>query len=105
MGREMNNSNFHVKAIELLNNGVEAEVGLAFFVPSFSALCHSPMTSPTLILGDLSNQGNIKEVRSLIEPLQLWRGYGVKKTLVSIENSWQSLEVVRDIMEYFDPVF
>jgi ATP-dependent Lon protease len=37
MGREIDNSDFHVEAIDLLNNGVEAEVGVAFFVAAFSA--------------------------------------------------------------------
>ncbi len=105
MGREIDNSDFHVEAIDLLNNGVEAEVGVAFFVAAFSALRHSPVTAATLILGDLSIQGNIKEVRSLTEPLQLARDNGVKKALVPIENKRQFLEVSGDIMEHVDPVF
>ncbi len=74
MGHEIDNSDFHVEAIDLLNNRVEAEIGVAFFVAAFSALRHSPVTAATLILGDMSIQGNIKEVRSLTEPLQLAHG-------------------------------
>lgn len=105
MGREIDNSDFHVESIDLLNNGVEAEVGVAFFVAAFSALRHTPVTAATMILGDMSIQGNIKEVRSLTEPLQLARDNGVKKALVPIENKRQFLEVSGDIMEHVDPVF
>ncbi len=105
MGKEIDNSDFHVEAIDLLNNGVEAEIGVAFFVAAFSALRHSPITAATLILGDMSIQGNTKEVRSLTEPLQLAKDNGVKRALVPIENKRQFLEVSGDIMEHVDPVF
>jgi ATP-dependent Lon protease len=105
MGREIDNSDFHVESIDLLKNAVEAEIGVAFFVAAFSAIRHSPVTAATLILGDMSIQGNIKEVRSLTEPLQLARDNGVKKALVPIENKRQFLEVSGDIMEHVDPVF
>ncbi|MCB0346908.1 MAG: protease Lon-related BREX system protein BrxL [Bdellovibrionales bacterium] len=105
LGREIDNSDLHVEAIDLLNNGVEAEVGVAFFVAAFSALRQSPTTPATLILGDMSIQGNIKEVRSLTEILQLAKDNGVKRALVPIENKRQFLEVSGDIMEHVDPVF
>jgi ATP-dependent Lon protease len=62
-------------------------------------------TTATLILGYISIQGNIKEVRSLTESLQNARDNGVNKALVPIENKRQFLEVSRDIMEHVDPVF
>ena len=105
MGKEIDTSDFHVEAIDLLNNGVEAEIGVAFFVAAFSALRHTPVAAATLILGDMSIQGNIKEVRSLTEPLQLAMDNGVKRALVPIENKRQFLEVSGDIMEHVDPVF
>jgi len=105
MNREIDNSDFHVEAIDLLNNGVGGEVGIAFFVAVFSALRHTPVSAATLILGDMSIQGNIKEVRSLTEPLQLARDNGAKRALVPIENKRQFLEVSGEIMEHVDPVF
>ena len=44
---------------------VEAEVGVAFFVASYSALRKAPVISALLVLGDMSVQGNIKPLRSL----------------------------------------
>ena len=104
-GREIDNSDFHVESINLLNNGVEAEIGVAFFVAPLSALRQTPATVATLILGDMSIQGNIKEARSLTEPLQLAKDNGVKRAVVPIENKRQFLEVSGDIMEHVDPVF
>jgi ATP-dependent Lon protease len=105
VGRDLDSSDFHVESIDLLNNGVEAEIGVAFFVAIFSALRRSPATAATLILGDMSIQGNIKELRSLTEPLQLARDNGVKRALIPIANKRQFLEVSGDIMEHVDPVF
>lgn len=105
LGKDIDTSDFHVESIDLMNNGVEAEVGIAFFVAAFSALRSTPVTAATLILGDMSIQGNIKEVRSLTEPLQLAMDNGVKRALVPIENKRQFLEVSGDIMEHVDPVF
>jgi ATP-dependent Lon protease len=103
MGRDIDTSDFHVESIDLLNNGVEAEV--AFSAAAFSALRSTPVTAATLVLGDMSIQGNIKEVRSLTEPLQLAMDNGVKRALVPIANKRQFLEVSGDIMEHVDPVF
>lgn len=105
LGKAIDTLDFHVESIDLMNNGVAAEVGVAFFVAAFSALRNSPITAATLILGDMSIQGNIKEVRSLTEPLQLAMDNGVKRALVPIENKRQFLEVSGDIMEHVDPVF
>src|SRR5262249_28267110 len=64
LGREVDSSDFHVEVIDLLNNGIEGEIGIAFFVAAFSALRRSPVTAATLVLGDMSIQGNIKPLRS-----------------------------------------
>lgn len=88
-----------------MNNGVQAEVGVAFFIAAFSALRHNPATAATLILGDMSIQGNIKELRSLTEILQLAMDNGVKRALLPIANKRQFLEVDSSVVEHVDPVF
>ena len=104
-GKEVDTLDFHVEAVDLLNNGVQAEVGVAFFVAVFSSLRHTPATAATLILGDMSIQGNIKEPRSLTEILQLALDNGVKRALLPIANKRQFLDVSSDILEHVDPVF
>ena len=58
-----------------------------------------------LILGDLSVQGNIKGVRSLVEPLQIAMDNGAKRALIPLENKRSFLEVTGDVMEQVDPIF
>jgi ATP-dependent Lon protease len=50
-------------------------------------------------------QGNIKPVRSLVEPLQAAKDNGAKRALIPIENKRSFLEVTADIVEHVDPVF
>ena len=105
LGREIDTSDLHVEVIDLLNNKVEAELGIAFFVSAFSALRRAPVTPATLVLGDMSIQGNIKPVRSLREPLRIAMDNGAKRALIPIENKRDFLEVSGDIVEHVDPVF
>jgi len=105
IGRELDASDFHVEVIDLLNNRVEGEIGLAFFVAAFSALKKAAPMAALLILGDLSVQGNIKGVRSLVEPLQIAMDNGAKRALIPLENKRSFLEVTGDVMEHVDPIF
>lgn len=105
LARDVDTSDFHVEVLDLLNNKVEGDLGVAFFVAVFSAIRKSPATPATLILGDMSIQGNIKPVRSLVEPLQVAKDNGAKRALIPIENKRNFLDVDADIMEHVDPVF
>jgi ATP-dependent Lon protease len=105
IAREVDTSDFHVEVMDLLNNRVEAEVGVAFFIACYSALRKAPVSPGLLILGDLSIQGNIKPLRSLVEPLQVAMDNGAKRALIPIENKRSFLEVSADVVEHVDPVF
>ncbi len=102
---EVDTSDFHVEIIDLLGNNVEAEIGVAFFVAAYSILRKAPPQPGLLVLGDMSIQGNIKPVRSLVEPLQVAMDNGAKRALVPIENKRQFLEVNPDVLEQVDPIF
>jgi len=105
IARDLETSDLHVEVIDLLGNRVEAEVGVAFFVASYSALRKAPVSPALLVLGDMSVQGNIKPLRSLTEPLQVAKDNGAKRALIPIENKRNFLDVSADIMEHVDPVF
>ena len=105
IARDMDNLDFHVEVVDLLNNRVEAEIGVAFFVACYSALRKTPITPGTLLLGDMSVQGNIKPLRSLVEPLQVAMDNGAKRALIPIENKRNFLDVSADIVERVDPIF
>jgi len=101
----LDESDLHVEVIDLLGNRVEAELGIAFFIASYSALRRAPVSPALLVLGDMSVQGNIKPLRSLIEPLQVAKDNGAKRALIPIENKRSFLEVSGDIVEHVDPIF
>ncbi len=105
LGREVDTSDFHVEVIDLLNNKVEGDLGVGFFVAAFSALRRAPVMAATLVIGDMSIQGNIKRARSLTEPLQIAMDNGARRALIPIENKRDFLEVSGDIVEHVDPVF
>lgn len=66
-------TDFHVEAIDLLNNYISCDAGIALVIAIYSAVKKHPALPALLILGDLSIQGNIKAARSLSEPLQVGR--------------------------------
>lgn len=105
IAKEMDASDLHVEVIDLLNNRVEGEIGLGFFIAAFSALKKAQPAPAMLVLGDLSVQGNIKSVRSLVEPLQVAMDNGAKRALIPIENKRSFLEVTGDVVEHVDPIF
>jgi len=98
-------TDFHVEAINLLNNHVSCDAGIGLVVAIYSALVRQPVQSGLVVLGDLSIQGNIKAVRSLAEPLQIGMDNGARCALIPIENKRHFLEVPADIVERVDPIF
>jgi ATP-dependent Lon protease len=105
VGQQIDTTDFHVEAIDLLNNHVPCEAGIALVVAIYSALKKMSVQAGLVILGDLSIQGNIKPVRSLSEPLQVAMDNGARKALIPLENKRNFLEVSGDIVERVDPVF
>lgn len=105
IGQQVDTTDFHVEAIDLLSNHVPCEAGIALVVAIYSALKRQPVQAGLVILGDLSIQGNIKAMRSLAEPLQVAMDNGAKKALIPLENKRNFLEVSGDIVERVDPVF
>ncbi|MBZ5596025.1 MAG: protease Lon-related BREX system protein BrxL [Acidobacteriia bacterium] len=105
IGQQLDSTDFHVEAIDLLGNRQGCEVGVAFFVAVHSALKKRPVLPALLILGDMSIQGNLKSVRGLTEPLQIAMENGAKRALIPIENKRHFLEVPGDIVEKVDPIF
>ena len=86
IGQQVDTTDFHVEAIDLLSNHVPCEAGIALVVAIYSASeKHSGRGRTFMVLGDLSIQGNIKSVRSLAEPLQVGMDNGARRALVPLE--------------------
>ena len=105
VGQQVDTTDFHIEAIDLLNNHVPCEAGIALVVSVYSAIKRQSVQAGFVILGDLSIQGNIKAVKSLAEPLQVAMDNGARRALVPLENKRNFLEVSGDIVERVDPVF
>jgi ATP-dependent Lon protease len=105
IGQQVDATDFHIEAIDLLSNHVLCEAGIALVVAVYSAIKRHSTLPGLVILGDLSIQGNIKSVRSLAEPLQVAMDNGARRALVPLENKRSFLEVSGDIVERVDPVF
>jgi ATP-dependent Lon protease len=88
-----------------LGNRQSCEAGIAFFIAIYSALKKRSVLPALLIFGDMSIQGNLKPVRSLVEPLQAAMDNGAKRALIPIENKRNFLDVSGEIVERVDPVF
>lgn len=98
-------TDFHVESIDLLGNKTICEAGIAFIVAIYSAIKKAQAMPGLIILGDLSIQGNIKAVTSLVEPLQMAMENGARRALIPLENKRNFLEVSGEIMETVDPIF
>jgi len=105
ISQQLDTTDFHVEAIDLLGNRVPCEAGIAFVVAVYSAIKKQSVMAGLVILGDLSIQGNIKSVQSLVEPLQVSMDNGARRALIPLENKRNFLEVSGDIIERVDPIF
>jgi ATP-dependent Lon protease len=105
IGQDFENSDFHVEAIDLLENRVSCGCGTALVIAIVSAIKRLSVQAALVILGDLSIQGNIKGVKTLVEPCQLAMENGARRVMVPIENRRQFLEVSGDVAERLDPIF
>jgi ATP-dependent Lon protease len=97
-------------ASDYLENGgldvhIEFECPIALIVAIYSAIKKSPALPGLVVLGDLSIQGNIKAVQSLVEPLQMAMESGARRALIPLENKRNFLEVSGEIAENVDPIF
>ena len=88
-----------------MGNRIGSEAGIAFVLAIFSAIKKTSVLPCLIILGDLSIQGNLKAIPSLVEPLQLAMENGARRALIPFENKRNFLEVSGEIAEKVDPVF
>lgn len=95
----------HVEAVDLLGNRVTADSAVAFFVAIYSALKSHEVLPAMVVMGDMSNQGNIKPTPALTEALQLAMDNGARRAVIPLENKRSFLELPGDVVERVDPVF
>ena len=97
IGQQVDTTDFHVEAIDLLTNQVPCECGIALVVAVYSAIKRHSAVPGLMILGDLSIQGNIKSMRSLAEPLQIGHG---KRSPPSADPTGKQTQLPRSIRRH-----
>ncbi len=103
--RDISSYDFHVQIVDLMASKEGSEAGVAFFVALYSLLKDKPALPGLVILGEMTIQGNVVPVRSLVEPLQVAMDNGARRVLVPLGNKRQFLEVPADVIEKVDPIF
>lgn len=103
--RDLGSYDYHLQIVDLIQNREGAQAGVAFFIALYSLLRDRPVQAGLVVLGEMTIQGNILPVRSLVEPLQLVMDSGAKRVLIPLSNRRDVLEIPPDILERVDPLF
>jgi len=103
--RDMDSYDFHVQMVDLMQAKEGSQGGVAFFIALYSLLRDKPTLGGLVVLGEMTIQGSILPLRSLVDPLQVIVDNGAKKVLIPISNKRQVLEVPGDLLEKVDPIF
>ena len=93
------------EAVDLSGGRVEASCGSAFFVAMISAIQNKRVQAGTVVLGDLTIQGNLKGVPSIAEPLHVALENGAIRALVPISNKSQFAGLPEETVEKLDVIF
>lgn len=102
LGREIDTRDFFVEGVDLLGSKVPCTAGVAFFVAAVTAIRQAQLQGGTLVLGDMSIQGNIKGLPTLTEMMQLALDNGARRVLVPTSNRREALELDEQLLELAD---
>jgi ATP-dependent Lon protease len=93
------------EAVDLSGGRIEAACGVAFFVALMSAIQNRRIQAGTVVMGDLTIQGNLKGAPSITEPLQMALENGAIRALVPISNKSQFSALPEETVEKLDVIF
>jgi ATP-dependent Lon protease len=93
------------EAIDLTGGRVECACGVAFLAAIRSAIAGRRVQSGTVVLGDLTIQGNVKQLSSITEILQLARDNGALRVLLPTSNKSLFAGLPEDVVDKLDIVF
>ena len=102
---ELAQKDIYAEAVDLSGARVGCPCGMAFFAAMISAIRNRRVQAGTVILGDLTIQGNIKGPPSITEPLHLALESGATRALVPVSNKTQFAGLSEDVIERLDVVF
>lgn len=95
----------YAEAVDLSGSRIECACGVAFFIAIMSALQNRRVQAGTIVMGDLTVQGNLKGVPSITEPLHVALENGGVRALVPISNKSQFGALPEETVEKLDVIF
>ncbi len=95
----------YAEAVDLSGGRIDCSCGVAFFTAIISAVRNRHVQAGTVVLGDLTIQGNIKGPASITEPLQLALESGALRVLVPVANKAQFAGLPEDVIDRLDVMF
>ena len=105
IGREVDTSDFHVEAIDLLNNRVEAEIGVGFFVAAYLGAPEGAVAAATPRPRRHEHPGQHQASARWSSLFRSRWTTARERALIPIENKRNFLDVSADVMEHVDPIF
>lgn len=96
---------FNAEAVDLSGSRIECACGVAFLVALMSAIQSRKVQAGTVVLGDLTIQGNLKGIPSVIEPLQVALDNGASRAVVPIANRAQVNGLPETLVEKLDIIY
>jgi ATP-dependent Lon protease len=93
------------EAVDLSGGRVECACGVAFYVAIMSAIQNRRVQAGTVVMGDLTIQGNLKGVPSITEPLHVALENGAIRAMVPISNKAQFAALPEETVEKLDVIF
>jgi ATP-dependent Lon protease len=95
----------YAEAVDLSGGRIACPCGVAFFAAMISVVRNRRIQAGTVVLGDLTIQGNIKGPASIVEPLQLALEAGALRVLIPVSNKAQFAGLPEDVIDRLDVVF
>ncbi len=95
----------YAEAVDLTGSRVDCPCGVGFFAAIMSVVRNCQTQPGTVIMGDLTVQGNIKAPSSIMEPLQHAADNGALRALVPLSNKMQFPGLPEEVIERLDVVF
>lgn len=103
--QELDANDFHVQVVNLSHTKDGADAGVGLFVALYSLLRNKPALPGLAVIGEMTIQGNILPLQSLIEPLRVVMDNGGRRVLIPTASRRLFLEVPPDTLEKVDPIF
>ena len=102
LAQALHGQNVSAEAVDLNGSKVACPCGVAFYVALVSALRGKRVRGGTVVMGDLTIQGNIRAAQSILEPLQVAAENGAINVLVPIANKAQFSALPEDVVGKLD---